>query len=107
MCHTKHWPYLISFVVSWIQFFPGRPMVMNLLKSLNAWLLDQPGDEISYEALEKIIDNKAQVSPDRVWTFLLRTEYHFSREHNRHPQACKRELGKERNSPRSPDSLAP
>ncbi|TWW57919.1 Sulfhydryl oxidase 1 [Takifugu flavidus] len=42
------------------QYFPGRPMVMNLLKSLNSWLQDQPGDEISYEALEKIIDNRAQ-----------------------------------------------
>lgn len=62
-------------------------MVMNLLKSLNSWLQDQPGDEISYEALEKIIDNRAQVSPDRVWTFLLITEHHFSREHNQHPQA--------------------
>lgn len=62
-------------------------MVMNLLKSLNSWLLDQSGDEISYEALEKIIDNRAQVSPDRVWTFLLITEYHLSREHNQHPDA--------------------
>lgn len=82
-------------------------MVMNLLKSLNSWLQDQPGDEISYEALAKIIDNRAQVSPDRVWTFLLITKYHCSRGHNRHPQACKHELGKEQNSPRSPDSLAP
>lgn len=64
-------------------------MVMNLLKSLNSWLQDQSGDEISYEALEKIIDNRAQVSPHRVWMFLLITEYHFSPEHNRHPQACK------------------
>ncbi|TNM87886.1 hypothetical protein fugu_006107 [Takifugu bimaculatus] len=43
-----------------VKYFPGRPMVMNLLKSLNSWLQDQPGDEISYEALEKIIDNRAQ-----------------------------------------------
>lgn len=41
-------------------------MVMNLLQSLNSWLQDQSGDEISYEALEKIVDNTAQVSPERV-----------------------------------------
>lgn len=46
-------------------------MVMNLLRSLNSWLQDQSGNEISYEALKKILDNTAQVSPDRVWTFLL------------------------------------
>lgn len=46
-------------------------MVMNLLRSLNSWLQDQSGNEISYEALKKILDNTAQVSPDRVWPFLL------------------------------------
>lgn len=39
---------------------------MNLLKSLNTWLQGQSGDEVSYEALEKILENTAQVSPDRV-----------------------------------------
>lgn len=46
-------------------------MVMNLLRSLNSWLQDQSGSEISYVALKKILDNTAQVSPDGVWTFLL------------------------------------
>lgn len=42
-------------------------MVMNLLQSLNSWLQDQSGNEVSYEALKKILDNTVQVSPDRVW----------------------------------------
>lgn len=45
-------------------------MVMNLLQSLNSWLRAQSGNEMSYEALKKILDNTAQVSPERVWTFL-------------------------------------
>ena len=40
-------------------------MVMNLLKSINTWLQDQIGDEISYEAFKEILDNSAQVSQDR------------------------------------------
>nr|XP_019936192.1 PREDICTED: sulfhydryl oxidase 1 [Paralichthys olivaceus] len=46
-----------------LQYFPGRPMVMNLLKSLSSWLQSQTGDEISYEAFKEILDNSAQ-SPD-------------------------------------------
>lgn len=67
--HPQHWLYP-PHLLSWIQYFPGRPMVMNLLQSLNSWLRAQSGNEISYEALKKILDNTAQVSPERVWTFL-------------------------------------
>ncbi|XP_037325039.2 sulfhydryl oxidase 1 [Pungitius pungitius] len=42
------------------KYFPGRPVVVNLLKSLNAWLQNQTGEEISYEALREILDNAAQ-----------------------------------------------
>uniref|UniRef100_H3DDH8 Sulfhydryl oxidase n=1 Tax=Tetraodon nigroviridis TaxID=99883 RepID=H3DDH8_TETNG len=42
------------------KYFPGRPMVMNLLQSLNTWLQDQSGDEISYEELKKRLDSTAQ-----------------------------------------------
>ncbi|XP_070765510.1 sulfhydryl oxidase 1 [Enoplosus armatus] len=45
------------------KYFPGRPVVMNLLKSLNSRLQNQTSDEISYEALREILDNSAQ-SPD-------------------------------------------
>ncbi|XP_031163256.1 sulfhydryl oxidase 1 isoform X2 [Sander lucioperca] len=45
------------------KYFPGRPVVMSLLKSVNSWLQNQTGDEISYEALKEILDNSAQ-SPD-------------------------------------------
>ncbi|TNN89262.1 Sulfhydryl oxidase 1 [Liparis tanakae] len=43
-----------------VKYFPGRPVVMNLLKSLNARLQNQTGDEISYEAIGEILDNSAQ-----------------------------------------------
>lgn len=39
-------------------------MVMNLLLSLNSWLQHQSGNEISYEALKKILDSSPQVSPE-------------------------------------------
>ncbi|KAM8744623.1 sulfhydryl oxidase 1 [Acanthopagrus schlegelii] len=45
------------------KYFPGRPVVMNLLRSVNSWLQNQTGDEISYEALKKILDNSA-LSPN-------------------------------------------
>ncbi|XP_037625981.1 sulfhydryl oxidase 1 [Sebastes umbrosus] len=45
------------------KYFPGRPVVMNLLKSVNSWLENQTGDEISYEAFKEMLDNSAQ-SPD-------------------------------------------
>lgn len=66
LCPTQALTVFLSSVLSQIQYFPGRLMVMNLLQSLNSWLQDQSGDEISYEALEKMVDNTAQVSPERV-----------------------------------------
>lgn len=39
-------------------------MVMNLLLSLNSWLQYQSGNEVSYEALKKILDSSPQVSPE-------------------------------------------
>uniref|UniRef100_A0A4W6FTB4 Sulfhydryl oxidase n=1 Tax=Lates calcarifer TaxID=8187 RepID=A0A4W6FTB4_LATCA len=44
---------------------PGRPMVINLLKSVNSWLQNQTTNEISYEAFKEILDNSAQVSQVR------------------------------------------
>nr|XP_046247607.1 sulfhydryl oxidase 1 [Scatophagus argus] len=41
-------------------YFPGRPVVMNLLKSVNSWMRNQTGDEVRYEALREILDNSAQ-----------------------------------------------
>ncbi|KAM3876102.1 sulfhydryl oxidase 1 [Diretmus argenteus] len=43
--------------------FPGRPVVMNLLKSVDSWLQEQSGAEVSYKALRDVLDNVAQV-PD-------------------------------------------
>ncbi|XP_044055233.1 sulfhydryl oxidase 1 [Siniperca chuatsi] len=42
------------------KYFPGRPVVMNLLKSVNSLLQNQTGDEISYEAFREMLDNSAQ-----------------------------------------------
>lgn len=43
-----------------LQYFPGRPIVMNLLKSVES-RLNQSGDEISYDELKEKLDNTAQV----------------------------------------------
>ncbi|CAJ1060548.1 sulfhydryl oxidase 1 [Xyrichtys novacula] len=45
-----------------VKYFPGRPIVMNLLKAVNSWL-KQSSSEVSYEELSAILDNTAQ-SPD-------------------------------------------
>ncbi|XP_075944041.1 sulfhydryl oxidase 1 [Anarhichas minor] len=64
------------------KYFPGRPVVMNLLESLNSRL--QTGDEISYEALREILDNTAQ-SPDTAlpegvrWVGCQGSQPHFRR----------------------------
>ncbi|XP_029003372.1 sulfhydryl oxidase 1 [Betta splendens] len=51
---------LKKYVAVLAKYFPGRPVVMNLLRSVDRWLQSQPGDEIQYEALEGILDNSAQ-----------------------------------------------
>ncbi|XP_034568079.1 sulfhydryl oxidase 1 [Notolabrus celidotus] len=45
-----------------VKYFPGRPILMNLLKNVETWL-KQSDEEISYDAFREILDNKAQ-SPD-------------------------------------------
>ncbi|XP_077390762.1 sulfhydryl oxidase 1 [Festucalex cinctus] len=45
------------------KYFPGRPMLMNLLKTLNSWLQAQTGDQVSYQAFSEILENSAQ-APD-------------------------------------------
>ncbi|XP_047443287.1 sulfhydryl oxidase 1 [Mugil cephalus] len=45
------------------KYFPGRPMVMNLLRSVNSWLQNQTANQVSYEAFREILDNSAQ-APD-------------------------------------------
>uniref|UniRef100_A0A665TRU8 Sulfhydryl oxidase n=1 Tax=Echeneis naucrates TaxID=173247 RepID=A0A665TRU8_ECHNA len=54
---------LRNYIAALAKYFPGRPVVMNLLKSVNSWLQNQTGSEISYEAFEGVLDNAAQ-SPD-------------------------------------------
>ncbi|XP_026161129.1 sulfhydryl oxidase 1 [Mastacembelus armatus] len=54
---------LKKYVAVLAKYFPGRPVVRNLLKSVDSWLQNQTRDEISYEAFKDILDNSAQ-SPD-------------------------------------------
>ncbi|KAM4739450.1 sulfhydryl oxidase 1 [Anableps anableps] len=66
------------------KYFPGRPVVMNLLKSLNSWLQDQTADRISYEAFKERVDNTAQVAnaalPEGVrWVGCQGSQPHFRR----------------------------
>lgn len=44
---------------------------MNLLKSVNLWLQNQPEHEISYKAFKEILENSAQVSKGRVLTLCI------------------------------------
>ncbi|KAM9761419.1 sulfhydryl oxidase 1 [Menidia menidia] len=66
------------------KYFPGRPMVMNSLKSLNSWLQNQTSDQISYEAFKEILDNTAQAPetalPEGVrWVGCQGSQAHFRR----------------------------
>ncbi|XP_060933570.1 sulfhydryl oxidase 1 [Limanda limanda] len=75
---------LKKYVAVLAKFFPGRPVVMNLLKSSSSWLQNQSGDEISYEAFKEIVDNSAQ-SPDTAlpegerWVGCQGSQPHFRR----------------------------
>lgn len=56
-------------MVGCVQYFPGRPIVKNLLNSANSWLQNQTGGEVSYMAFREILDNTAQVSKlNAAWT---------------------------------------
>lgn len=54
-----------------MQYFPGRPIVTNLLKDLNSWLQKQTGNRISYEAFKEKLENDAQVSSDRYKLYII------------------------------------
>ncbi|KAK7889791.1 hypothetical protein WMY93_025351 [Mugilogobius chulae] len=45
------------------KYFPGRPVVMNSITSVDSWLRNQSGSEISFEAFRAALDNTAQ-APD-------------------------------------------
>ncbi|XP_029988518.1 sulfhydryl oxidase 1 [Sphaeramia orbicularis] len=66
------------------KYFPGRPMVMNLLWSADSWLQKQTGDAVSYEAFREILDNSEQL-PDTAlpegltWVGCQGSQPHFRR----------------------------
>ncbi|XP_066548727.1 sulfhydryl oxidase 1 [Amia ocellicauda] len=43
------------------KYFPGRPIVMNLLRYLDSWLQGITEPEISYSSLLDVLDNKMEV----------------------------------------------
>ncbi|KAM9832347.1 sulfhydryl oxidase 1 [Neosynchiropus ocellatus] len=66
------------------KYFPGRPIVVNLLKSVNLWLQNQTGNELSYEAFRKILDHTVKTSdaalPEGVrWVACQGTQHHTRR----------------------------
>ncbi|XP_071777874.2 sulfhydryl oxidase 1 [Centroberyx gerrardi] len=75
---------LKSYISVLVKYFPGRPVVMNLLKSVDSWLKGQTGAEVSYTALREILDNSAQVPdtalPEGVrWVGCQGSKPHFRR----------------------------
>ncbi|KAJ8279655.1 hypothetical protein COCON_G00067210 [Conger conger] len=64
------------------KYFPGRPMVKNLLQSVNAWLTERGDSELLYSSLQDMLDNTGQI-PDAVlpegvkWVGCQGTQPHF------------------------------
>ncbi|CAB1331911.1 unnamed protein product [Coregonus sp. 'balchen'] len=66
------------------KYFPGRPVVRNLLTSVDTWLKDQNDTELSYSSLRDALDNTAEVPdaalPDGVrWVGCQGSKPHFRR----------------------------
>ncbi|CAL8308272.1 unnamed protein product [Lota lota] len=66
------------------KYFPGRPMVTNLLKSVDSWLKAQGGAEVSYSELQDVLDNTAQVPNSALpeverWVGCQGSQPHFRR----------------------------
>ncbi|KAM7388237.1 hypothetical protein PAMP_024428 [Pampus punctatissimus] len=76
--------YLKKYISVLTKYFPGRPIVMNLLQSVNSWLQNQTGNEVSYKAFKEILDNSAQAPnnalPEGVrWVGCQGSQPHFRR----------------------------
>ncbi|KAM9384687.1 sulfhydryl oxidase 1 [Pholidichthys leucotaenia] len=54
---------LKNYIAVLAKYFPGRLVVMNLLKSLDLWLQNQTAHQITYEGFKGILENSAQ-APD-------------------------------------------
>ncbi|XP_064189353.1 sulfhydryl oxidase 1 [Anguilla rostrata] len=64
------------------KYFPGRPMVQNLLQSVDAWLKERGDSELLYSSLQDMLDNTGQIPdavlPERVtWVGCQGTQAHF------------------------------
>ncbi|XP_036377636.1 sulfhydryl oxidase 1 [Megalops cyprinoides] len=44
-----------------VKYFPGRPVVKNLLQSVEAWLLGLEDTELSYSSLHSVLENTAEI----------------------------------------------
>ncbi|XP_033883580.1 sulfhydryl oxidase 1-like isoform X1 [Acipenser ruthenus] len=54
---------LKAYITVLVKYFPGRPVVMKLLHSLESWLKSRDDPELQYTALETVLDNEVQ-TPD-------------------------------------------
>ncbi|XP_061594251.1 sulfhydryl oxidase 1 [Cololabis saira] len=75
---------LKSYISVLAKYFPGRTVVMNVLKSLNSLLQNETADHIYYEAFKEVLDNTAQAAdtalPEVVrWVGCQGSEPHFRR----------------------------
>ncbi|XP_071201602.1 sulfhydryl oxidase 1-like isoform X2 [Salvelinus alpinus] len=66
------------------KYFPGRPVVNNLLKSVDTWLKGEKDTELSYSSLRDALDNTAEVPnaalPEGVrWVGCQGSKPHFRR----------------------------
>nr|XP_006635303.1 PREDICTED: sulfhydryl oxidase 1 [Lepisosteus oculatus] len=43
------------------KYFPGRPVVMNLLQALDSWLTDYKEFKVSYSSIKAVLDNAGEV----------------------------------------------
>ncbi|KAJ7992831.1 hypothetical protein DPEC_G00266100 [Dallia pectoralis] len=73
---------LQQYIAVLVKYFPGRPLVMNMLKSVGTWLKDQKDPEVSYSSLKDALDNTAEVPnaalPDKVsWVGCQGSRPHF------------------------------
>ncbi|KAG7487801.1 hypothetical protein MATL_G00027350 [Megalops atlanticus] len=65
-----------------VKYFPGRPVVKNLLQSVEAWLLGLEDTEVSYSSLLSVLENTAEVPnavlPEGVrWVACQGSQPHF------------------------------
>ncbi|MBN3282060.1 QSOX1 oxidase, partial [Polyodon spathula] len=73
---------LKAYITVLVKYFPGRPVVMKLLRSLESWLKSRDDPVLHYTTLQTVLDNEAQTQdaalPDAVrWVSCQGSQPHF------------------------------